>query len=552
MSRRTTLTEAGTILFDEFTARPLLVIDTEFENIRESGTHLISIAIVPVIAGNKTRRAQHLYKVVNPGVAIRTTAIHGFTAADLIGKPDVNAIAKLLLAKLNHHPDAIVVSHTPIDGHVLRTELTRLDERAAAGETGINAGIADLPNLPILDTSALASAVEYPGAGNRRLIRLPRLAELTGVTIKGHHHAQRDAEATASILLELLAHAAQTEKFWTIEEILDAASGGTLHAPKGPSHLGGRHTPAHFAIPDTHLTRHNNPLDERVARTKTNRAVTDWVALIAECSALRCPYARDEAAVASEHNGPILIDPLIAFLSKLTEPGQAGTLLGAVHELLAPSWDGAKPAVPRDQVVAWWEKHRKAVTRSAPCDVENAKACPDCLTGRPCPRDTVYIDVGEITATSRRGQPAHPNINASLGSQTVGTVWTKKHPEIAGYVVARAIEHARAAGKTGPAGKRLVEAIDLNLHFAEPRLALQACESLLDHDPSQALNVADIVLRQRTSDTAYDLLKSWFDWAVNHVVTSVRQPPRVISHPRLARPTGRVNANRYAPSSHRS
>jgi hypothetical protein len=60
---------------------------------------------------------------------------------------------------------AVFVSHNPIDAHVLRAELVRLDERTAAGEPGITVGRSDLPALPVLDTQRLAYESGYPGVG---------------------------------------------------------------------------------------------------------------------------------------------------------------------------------------------------------------------------------------------------------------------------------------------------------------------------------------------------------------------------------------------------
>ena len=61
--------------------------------------------------------------------------------------------------------------------------------------------------------------------------------------------------------------------------------------------------------------------------------------------------------------------------------------------------------------------------------------------------------------------------------------------------------------------------------------------------------VAEQVLANRTTDTAYDELAQWREWAVAALQEQARRSvPRVIRQPRLARPDGRTNPNPYSVS----
>ncbi|WP_298804555.1 hypothetical protein [uncultured Pseudokineococcus sp.] len=54
------------------------------------------------------------------------------------------------------------------------------------------------------------------------------------------------------------------------------------------------------------------------------------------------------------------------------------------------------------------------------------------------------------------------------------------------------------------------------------------------------------VLTGRSSDPARDELNTWLTWR-QHAAARV-SPTHVITHPRLARPRGRVNADPYFPA----
>ena len=60
--------------------------------------------------------------------------------------------------------------------------------------------------------------------------------------------------------------------------------------------------------------------------------------------------------------------------------------------------------------------------------------------------------------------------------------------------------------------------------------------------------IADQVLAHRNSDPAYEDLRLWLTWHQQAAVRAERAlTARTITHRRLARPEGRVNANLYMP-----
>lgn len=114
-----------------------------------------------------------------------------------------------------------------------------------------------------------------------------------------------------------------------------------------------------------------------------------------ECVRLRCPHLRTEATLAAQENGAALFDPLVALLATVTEPGQAGTLLGAVAALITASSPGADPpaaapALAHTRALRWWAKQRPQVEASTPCEPSGSRSCPDCwkVTVAPATRCT--------------------------------------------------------------------------------------------------------------------------------------------------------------------
>ena len=87
----------------------------------------------------------------------------------------------------------------------------------------------------------------------------------------------------------------------------------------------------------------------------------------------------------------------------------------------------------------------------------------------------------------------------------------------------------------------------MNLHLLEPRLALLAAGSMAANGRvSEAIKLAEGVLKMRTTDEAYKQLDDWLVWTEQNLVIKNKVVVKpVATHPRLARPAGRENRNPY-------
>lgn len=546
----TALSSVGRELYDQLTTRTFYVVDTEFST-HDREHHLISIAVVPVIGGRRTRVGEEFYREMNPGVPIDSfsSSIHGFTDADVAGKRGFDFYARVILNRLDE-PDAVFVCHNTIDAHVLRRELERLDERTEGGATPA-VGLADLPNLPIIDTQRLASAVGYPGISRTARLSLNRLCDLTGVDrSKTAHHARSDARATADALIELLRHAAEKAVFWTFEDLLTASTGGTLNDPSGPSHIRPRKLPR-LPLPADHVARHIDPLSDPVEAGSAE--AERWLDLAAECATLRCPYLRDEAAVAAPANAAVLLRPLMDDLPHMTEPGQAGTLLGAVYELLtAPDTPGTRPVLKMAGTLKWWAAARAAIAASTPCERSGTDSsrltCPACHDGEPCPRDVLFIPLAERVTLASRGVLDDDRVRDLLmpGVKRPLNTWRKHHGDVLAYALWRVARYLLAEGRDEQAYSAVDKGIAMKLHLREPRFAELACERLVENgDPDAALAAAQTVLADRNTDTAYNDLAEWVAFTRNALYAQTPTPRKPITHPRLARPQGHANPRLY-------
>ena len=125
--------------------------------------------------------------------------------------------------------------------------------------------------------------------------------------------------------------------------------------------------------------------------------------------------------------------------------------------------------------------------------------------------------------------------------------WPPTHPLESGYMVWMVYTFTAEEDRVLAANDYLTVAMDRGLHLLEPRLARVACQSIAEsRGLTAAQDVAAKVLASRTTDPAYDELELWMTWHEQAAVQAARSlAPRAISHPRLARPLGRVNHNPY-------
>lgn len=534
------LSEAGWDNYRHLTrSATFYAVDTEYTSAAKDdpvrSARLISLAVVPVVAGVK---GTPLYVEMNPTVAVaaKTTELTGFTTEKVARKRPFAFYARRIVDFFDD-PAGVFVAHTGVDLRVLRGELERQD--AAGGPVGL----ADLPLLPIVDTSLLPRLLRLPGLpAARGTVSLSDACALVGVKLDHgkHHDARYDARTTADLLAELLQHAGQSGRA-DLAELLDDHGRGTTHTPATT----GTYTSApdtHPALPDAHLDLHGQLA---LSPASDDEDVRAFVEMAAECARLRCEHLRAEAAAAAGA-ADRLVDPLWGLLAGCGEAGQAATLLGAVAVLLP---DG----IPSGRVVRWWAGHKGEVAAAAPCGDGRHAACPDCRASGSCPRDVFYTAVARHAALC--GQPAltKQTVKYKLFS-TPGKKdrrveqWTRNHPELAGYMAWMVVEWERDNGGARFAAKYMTDAVDLGLHTVEPRFGLLYAEQLLRegrHDEAVAL--VSGLLTRRTSDEAYDALGLWADRLTQAEVVQARREddePAGI-RPKMTRPRDRRNPNPY-------
>ena len=367
------LTDAQYELFDQLTDRTFYVIDTEYTPAPDGqvGNRLISIAVIPVTGGSRVAAADELYLEMNPGVPIRRAAgaKNGFTDASVARKRPFAFYAQRIIDAFTD-VDGIVVEHTAVDVALIIDELQRLAD--ATGQPWPDR----LPDLPVIDSSTLPRLLHLPGVGRRGTVSLATLNQLTRTTNSKPHHARHDARATADALLELLRHAARTGRYLTVEDLLADHAQGSTRNPRGPRYIRSRrgYDPD---LPAEHVAKHGAPLTHPAAPEELD----DWVERARECVTLHCQWLADEASVARDSNGDQLARRLLELLPAATEPGHAGTLAGALHELIARGPDGEPGALPARSMLRWWASVRGPLASAAACQADVSRACPSCRSG---------------------------------------------------------------------------------------------------------------------------------------------------------------------------
>lgn len=523
------LTDTQFEVFTKLTTPTFLVVDTEY-SLSPEGQHLISIAVVPVIAGRRQAR-NDFYREMNPGVPIdpRTIKIHGFTDAAVAGKRQFSFYAPTLLAALDR-PDAVWVSHTNADLRLVRTELDRVGR------------LADLPDLPVLDTSTLPRLLRLDGIGNHGAVKLATLCTLLGVTNPSAHHARSDARATADALVALLRVAAASGRYMSLNELLADHDRGTTGTPKTPTYIRNRLRVLAPSIPDMHYALHGLTLTVG----PTAAELTRWLDLARKCVEMRCPWLRDEARDAALNGAaePVLRE-LTTLLPSATEPGQTGTLLGAIALLLTEDLDTL--GLTSATAMTWWAAVKAQVQASAAC--ARKEACPACVEGAPCPRDTIHQPVARIATLGSAGAITGTTIkNHLFGKRPDRRIndWPRNHPEIAGYMAWLVVQWEQTHNRRTFAAKHYAQAVEKGLDRVEPRLATIGYQALLDlGDETAATQLIDDVLSHRTTDPGYTDLALLVEWHQHGLAVARRHQERTVVKRRAARPRERSNPNPY-------
>ena len=500
-------------------AHVFIVIDVETCP-ADDGNHVVSIAAATVRRG---ARRSLWSKLVNPGVPITNSQYHGLTDADVAAHGPFAAIAGELNTILSE-PGVIAVAHNaPFDFGVLRLEHARLD--------------LTLADVPVLDTMTLPRVVGHDTGGRRTL---SALLDSFGLRNDKPHDAAADAAATADALTELLRVAAGNGYGDVAHIVADAGAHSTGTYPQAAAERMADRA-ARPALPAAHLATHARPFPADADDDELDAWVTDALG----CARLRCEYLQDKADAALTHHAALhtRLSAALATFAATAEPGAAGTLAGALN-VFAPDALG-----PR-QVRLWWARHGATLKAMPRCHVTRG-ACPSCREGLPCPTDIAHHAVA-VAATEAADGVVPKNRRKAIADPT-GTSnverWTNEGlKDLAGYA-AWLVADSWAAEGNEPRSHSIVDHA-VQAGATDPRLARTYAQRLAMHarHTEVAAFIADQVAR-RTTDPGWDDLELWFNryQAEAARLRRVRPRARPGASPRIARPSGRVRARRFAP-----
>jgi DNA polymerase-3 subunit epsilon len=163
-----------------------VLFDTETTGLDPlTGDRVIEIAAIELINDLPTERFFHA--VIDPerDIPAETSRIHGFSNADVAGKPLFAAIAPALLEFLGDDP--LVAHNAPFDFGFLNAEFARI-------------GLPSLDRARMVDTLVLAKA-RFPGMPNS-LDALCRRFEID-LSARTTHNALLDCKLLAEVYVEL-------------------------------------------------------------------------------------------------------------------------------------------------------------------------------------------------------------------------------------------------------------------------------------------------------------------------------------------------------------
>lgn len=458
MSRREFDPEAET--FAELTRRTLVVIDVETTKVKKvTGAdkappqRLVAYAYAVLEDGVYSRK-QAYNALVNPGVPIHkdSTTVHGITDADVASKRDFTFHAKRLVGVLSQ-PGAVLVAHNAnFDVGVLTNEFALIGQA--------------MPDLPVIDTMYLPKTVSYAVEGLSVRPSLPLLSSVLGVTLRNHHDADADVEATAKVLLALLRHAAGVGSFTDIDDLLFQHARGTTQSMKSSGYISSRDLEGLIDLPADHLARHQVALDSDPDKDGCD----EWVARSVECAQLLCPLLAAECEAARTHVNH-LFKPLRKAGTGLVEPGQYATLVGGLMRLMTPA------AWPRLEVW-WWRNERTPVSEAVRC--EGRQSCPDCRKGDPCPLDVAHEYAAASALCTNEGEVTSKRTDGLIfkGKDGYFPKWAKSVPELAAHLAWLVIADAVKQNQQTRADYYTGWVTDVGLGTVEPRIALRTAWQL--------------------------------------------------------------------------
>jgi len=483
----------------EFIALDIETTTVPVPGTRKKTTHPISIGAVVLLNG--TRRAT-FHTLINPGVEVddASSAYNGITTADLTSAPDTATALANLDAFLTAHPDALLVCHNA------RFDIGHLSD--AYDRENMTA-----PYRDVLDTQFMPVRLHLPGATPRS--KLTDLAATYNVSAslgkipvgqRRLHKALKDAQDTAEVLCWMLAEAAAqgitdfADFLDTVKPTVSVDLAGTGRNP----HQG---TPTAAPIPVAHIKRAHQ--SRKLPKNPGAKTLDTWRKHLTECVALHCPYALEKVTV--EAHRPTLLPLLTTLLSACANPGDTGTLLGAIEPLLA--------RLDRKAARAWYRTNHTTIKAAPACDRDNS--CPSCIAGQPCPKDTVVqlltrraLDYG----TTSRGKPVSlfsRQVKDDLwdtGNDRKMDTWPAQGMhDMAAHMMWILIEEARRMGLDKRRFDILAKAIDRDLHEHDPRLALEVAKHWEHQGRDTDIDdLAEVMRGKATTDVGYIELDMWY------------------------------------------
>lgn len=489
-------------------ARTLISLDIETATVADpqdpDATRTYPISVGAVVAKNGTER-DTFHTLINPGVGVDegSSDYNGITTEDLASAPDTAGALTLLDDFLAQFPEAVIVCH---------------NARFDLGYLKVAYDTAGMPMFDrmVMDTQHIPSRLGLSAAAG--LPKLTTLAERYQVSVGRHrrtHKALADARVTSRVLHAELREASQAghSDFDTLAQAAKATTVAEV-AAQGPPKMG--RIPVVKPVPQDHIqafhTRQGLPAEP------TEEDLAEFVQQAKECVRTRCPYLVEKTTVAA--GTPGLLAALSALLSECSEPGEAGTLLGALAPLLT--------LADRSQARKWYETHHTQVKATPAC--EGRRACPACAADAPCPKDITYHLIARRAMDYGLTQQNKP---VSWFSRKVkDDVWDKgRHrkidtwtdngrPELAAYVVWLLIDKAQRANDDKHYKQFIGKAVERSLQQHDPRLALVVAKdwSLTPQGDADIRTLAEHLERTATTDPGFLEFDIWFRGAYQQLV----------------------------------
>lgn len=507
----------------------------------DDGDHVVSVGAVKLIGGHAVGTYASL---VNPGVPVNHTGIHGLTDADVATAPSFAQIADDLTRLLTPTGDetiALAAHNAGFDVSRLRLEFDRLGQA--------------LPDLPVLDTMKLAPLL---GVVPQARPSLAAVLSALGLTNPNPHEALSDATAVANIVRQLLTRAAGdgrtsltgllAEAPGRVRRTLDVAAATAVRAPE---RAGRRQT-----VPQTHAAGHTLALPD----TPTDADLTAWADHATECAQPLCPELEAKARLAAPHAAALVN----AAESLLTTRVAAATATAANAGDIAPANAAlllatllAAHAYDSRELLRFHDRVSNLITALGACDPSSCLACPGCQEGEGCVLDTWHQHVARAVLVVGADDLV-PKDNRSRYASPAGTkgqllTWINNgRGALAGYALWLIAETWASEGNAARRTDLASHGWTWGLH--EPRLVVHHARRTQAMAPTPAaglaaaVQVCDTALAHRTSDPAWLEVLAERDRLAAFALSRTPRPRYPSDDVRLVRPPGREPRLRFKPA----